>query len=348
MNATKQINFTFKTNEYRKHSKSQLEDLSFTMGSYENHQQPPFIKLCHFYLDYLIKKDTEQIFKSIDEVIEKDPSYVEVIKHPMDFKKIREKLGKNQYQDLKSFKNDVDLIWQNCIQYNGTRSDVGLYSLQLRSNFNELWDIHNSITENTAKDAFRSIKLKDEARSLLDNTITDLFRFPKHPPFRPIIPEKSKRVKDKSSVIRHPIEIKTDRLNENLTADEKQKLARKIDNCIPALLGDVIDILRESLHIDISKENIIPFSDIDTPVLRRIEAVMREAKDKESSVKRMYQNEQMPPEKQIEILKRELKKFDDLLSKKFTGGSESSSDNDTDTADSSDMDNTSSSEDSDS
>lgn len=345
-----QMNFTFKVNDYRKRSNSSLPPLTFFMGSYEDHPQPPFVRLCHYYLDYLIKKDIDENFKTIDDVIDRNSSYTEIIKHPMDFLKIREKLNKNQYQDIKEFKNDVDLIWQNCIQFNGTSSDISLYSMRLRSNFNELWDLHNRITGNSAKDALRSIELNDKAKSIMENTNIDLFKFPDHPIIRQIVQEKPKRTKEKSSThsIRHPIEVKSDRLNVNLTAEEKQKLARRIDNCIPALLGDVIDILRDSLHLDLSKENTIPFSDIETPVLRKIEAVMNESKDKEISVKRMYQNEQMPSEKQLEILKRESKKFEELLSKKFTGGSESSSDNDTDTADSSDMDNTSSSEDSDS
>lgn len=345
-----QMSFTFKVNDYRKRSNQSLPPLTFYMGSYKDNPQPPFVKLCHYYLDYLMKKDINENFRTIDDVINRDSSYAEIVKHPMDFLKIREKLNRNQYQDIKEFKYDVDLIWQNCIQFNGTFSEIGIYSMRLRSNFNELWDLHNSIKDGSVKDALRSIKLKDDAKSVSDDTNIDLFKFPPHPIVTKPAPEKIKRIKEKSVThsIRHPIEVKSERLNENLTADEKQKLARRIDNCIPALLGDVIDILRDSLNLDLSKENIIPFSDIGTPVLRKIEAVMKEAKNKEQSVKRMYQNEQMPSEKQLEILKRENKKFEELLSKKFTGGSESSSDNDTDTADSSDMDNTSSSEDTDS
>lgn len=347
MSSTKpHLSFTFEANEYRKRSKESLPPLSFSMGGNRKNRQPLFVRLGYLYLDYLMKRDYEDKFKMIDD---RDENYAQVIKHPMDFYKIREKLNKNQYNDLNSFKKDVDLIGENCIQYNDRNSPIVQYSLKLQSDFNEIWNLHNSLFGNKIDDALRALELRDEAKSSIDSMQLDSFKFPDHPVIHQIVQEKPRRVKEKRVVqnIRKPIEV-NERLNENLTADEKQKLAKKIDELIPALLGDVIDILKDSLNLDLTQENIIPFSDIDTPVLRRIEAVVKEAKGKEQSVKRMYQNFQMPSEEQIKILKNESKKFEDLLSKRFTVGSDTSSDNDTDTADSSDMDNTSSSGDSDS
>lgn len=47
------------------------------------------------------------------------PMYYEVIKDPMDFSKIKENIGNGKYQSLSQFQADVNLVFQNCICFNG-------------------------------------------------------------------------------------------------------------------------------------------------------------------------------------------------------------------------------------
>ncbi len=44
------------------------------------------------------------------------PDYYEVIKKPMDLRIVQKKIGK--YNTFEEFKADLDLIWNNCLEYN--------------------------------------------------------------------------------------------------------------------------------------------------------------------------------------------------------------------------------------
>ncbi|KAH9410896.1 bromodomain-containing protein [Ordospora pajunii] len=44
------------------------------------------------------------------------PDYYEVIKRPMDLSIVQKKIGK--YNTFEEFKDDLDLIWSNCLEYN--------------------------------------------------------------------------------------------------------------------------------------------------------------------------------------------------------------------------------------
>ncbi|KAH8827798.1 hypothetical protein DL96DRAFT_1709124 [Flagelloscypha sp. PMI_526] len=46
------------------------------------------------------------------------PDYYEVIAHPMDFQTMAKKVKAKQYKSKAEFKDDLDLIWGNCLQYN--------------------------------------------------------------------------------------------------------------------------------------------------------------------------------------------------------------------------------------
>lgn len=47
------------------------------------------------------------------------PDYHDIIKIPMDFLTIKEKLKKHGYYKIEEFILDVQLVFSNCIKYNG-------------------------------------------------------------------------------------------------------------------------------------------------------------------------------------------------------------------------------------
>lgn len=54
------------------------------------------------------------------------PKYYDIIKAPMDFSKISQKLSTFQYQNVGEFIQDMNLVFMNCSRYNA----VGLkYSI---------------------------------------------------------------------------------------------------------------------------------------------------------------------------------------------------------------------------
>jgi len=50
--------------------------------------------------------------------------YFDIIQNPMDFGTIKEKLSHHKYLNMQHFLQDVELVFSNCILYNGENSQV--------------------------------------------------------------------------------------------------------------------------------------------------------------------------------------------------------------------------------
>ena len=60
--------------------------------------------------------------------------YYDIVKNPMDFTTIKEKLNNSAYQNLAEFKKDAHLVFDNCILYNG-ENDYGSSANKMRTEF---------------------------------------------------------------------------------------------------------------------------------------------------------------------------------------------------------------------
>ncbi|XP_017547752.1 bromodomain adjacent to zinc finger domain protein 2B isoform X1 [Pygocentrus nattereri] len=67
------------------------------------------------------------------------PGYRKVIKKPMDFSTIREKLSNSLYQNLETFIIDVNLVFDNCEKFNEDNSDIGRAGHNMRRFFQQRW-----------------------------------------------------------------------------------------------------------------------------------------------------------------------------------------------------------------
>jgi len=50
--------------------------------------------------------------------------YHDIIKKPMDFGTIKENLKRHFYMNMQQFLKDIELVFENCILYNGESSQV--------------------------------------------------------------------------------------------------------------------------------------------------------------------------------------------------------------------------------
>jgi len=66
------------------------------------------------------------------------PDYFDVIKSPKDFSMIKSKLANNVYSNFNEFKGEMELVFSNCITYNGENSDYGVIAKNIRDEFNKL------------------------------------------------------------------------------------------------------------------------------------------------------------------------------------------------------------------
>ncbi|XP_064820634.1 bromodomain adjacent to zinc finger domain protein 2B-like isoform X10 [Oncorhynchus masou masou] len=68
------------------------------------------------------------------------PGYKKVIRKPMDFYTIREKLVHSQYLNLETFIIDVNLVFDNCERFNEDNSDIGRAGHNMRRFFENRWN----------------------------------------------------------------------------------------------------------------------------------------------------------------------------------------------------------------
>ncbi|KFV18136.1 Bromodomain adjacent to zinc finger domain protein 2B, partial [Tauraco erythrolophus] len=67
------------------------------------------------------------------------PGYKKVIKKPMDFSTIRDKLSSGLYPNLEAFSLDVRLVFDNCETFNEDDSDIGRAGHNMRKYFEKKW-----------------------------------------------------------------------------------------------------------------------------------------------------------------------------------------------------------------
>ncbi|MEQ2312941.1 hypothetical protein AMECASPLE_036588, partial [Ameca splendens] len=67
------------------------------------------------------------------------PGYRKVIKKPMDFSTIKEKLTNNLYLNLENFIVDVNLVFDNCQRFNEDDSEIGRAGHRMRRFFDKRW-----------------------------------------------------------------------------------------------------------------------------------------------------------------------------------------------------------------
>ena len=88
-------------------------------------------------------RDAELFHKPVDPVELNIPNYFDIIKKPMDFSTVKKKLSNYSYTNLKEYCDDMDLIFNNCILYNGINSYVGEMCLRVKNEYKNLCEKFN-------------------------------------------------------------------------------------------------------------------------------------------------------------------------------------------------------------
>lgn len=92
-------------------------------------------------MNTLWKHNTAWIFyEPVDPEKLNVPDYYDIIKNPMDLGTIKAKLSSNQYTSMRDFVQDVQLVFDNCILYNGESSSVSQMCKSVREEFHKLYD----------------------------------------------------------------------------------------------------------------------------------------------------------------------------------------------------------------
>jgi bromodomain-containing factor 1 len=65
--------------------------------------------------------------------------YPKIVKYPMDFGTVKRKLAFNGYEHEDEFKCDMNLVFDNCILYNGMQSPYGKIAMEMKLEFNTMY-----------------------------------------------------------------------------------------------------------------------------------------------------------------------------------------------------------------
>jgi len=109
-----------------KKKKYQLE-LKFCEGLIQEIMKPKYQKFSYPFLN------------PVDAVALNIPSYLKIIKKPMDFGTIEKNLKAGQYQNAKDFHVDAQLVFQNCFKFNPEGDEVNRMGKELNAVFEKLW-----------------------------------------------------------------------------------------------------------------------------------------------------------------------------------------------------------------
>ncbi|PVI07275.1 Bromodomain-containing protein [Periconia macrospinosa] len=117
------------------------KDLPYSKPRKKKYQHE--LKFCESVLTELMKpkyaKFSYPFMSPVDPVALNIPSYLKIIKKPMDFGTIEKQLKEGQYQSAKEFHNDCLLVFNNCFKFNPEGDEVNKMGKQLNELFNNLW-----------------------------------------------------------------------------------------------------------------------------------------------------------------------------------------------------------------
>lgn len=318
------FSFVFDPRKYRQ-LRTSVPPLKFTCSALAKDSLPPKLRYCYQFYEYLYNykcgKDDTAIFR-LPVSDEQAANYSKVIKNPIDLSTIRKKILSSRYTSKDEFKSDVDLMWDNCITYNGQDSEIGLLAARIRMDFDNVWAIHNAIKE--PEEPKEALKLLEETQQLFKEareSIKSTYAFPELIQVKSEHPIKQKTSHERApQVIEQPTE---EEMKSPMSTDEKYALAKAIDLMPIELLGQVINILKDHPWFKSDEEVKIPFSEIDNAMLRRIEKYVKANADKENQVRRMYP-EKVPAQDQIKYIQAQLDIVTELISHKTVVGESSS------------------------
>ncbi|KAF2190584.1 Bromodomain-containing protein [Zopfia rhizophila CBS 207.26] len=102
------------------------------------------LKFCESVMTEIMKpkyqKFSYPFLKPVDPVALNIPTYLKIVKKPMDFGTIEKNLKEGQYQTAKDFYNDALLVFNNCYKFNIEGDEVHRMGKMLHELFNSLWN----------------------------------------------------------------------------------------------------------------------------------------------------------------------------------------------------------------
>ncbi|KAL0014498.1 hypothetical protein SO802_001567 [Lithocarpus litseifolius] len=183
------------------------------------------MKQCEALLKRLMSHQHSWVFNTpVDAVKLNIPDYYTVIKRPMDFGTIKNKLASGAYSSPLDFHADVKLTFNNAMTYNPPGNDVHLMADTLNKYFEVRW---------------KSIEKK------LPKTDAQLLAAKSGPCEDTEIAKKVTPPSKKRKIASMPVEIVQKPVKHVMTAEERRSLGRELESLLGEIPVHIIDFLRE-------------------------------------------------------------------------------------------------------
>ncbi|KAF3008846.1 hypothetical protein E8E13_010869 [Curvularia kusanoi] len=119
------------------------KDLPYASAKPRKKKYQQELKFCESVLTEIVKPKyagvTFPFMTPVDPVALNIPSYLKIIKKPMDFGTIERNFKAGMYQSAKDFHADCMLVFQNCYKFNPEGDAVNAMGHQMEDLFNKLW-----------------------------------------------------------------------------------------------------------------------------------------------------------------------------------------------------------------
>ena len=121
-------------------NKENLQKMSDEITDEDIKMQDNWEKIAKKLMNTLWKfRDSDLFHKPVDPLELNIPDYFNIIKNPMDFSTIKKKLNNFTYTNLKEFCADMDLVFENCYNYNGKQTTIGDACTRVKNEYNKLF-----------------------------------------------------------------------------------------------------------------------------------------------------------------------------------------------------------------
>ena len=165
------------------------------------------------------------------------PDYLDVIKKPMDFGTIRHNLTQGLYTSINDFKNDCQLVFHNCYQYNRPGEPVYVAGQRLEAKFSDLWRVN--VEQNVELSGTGKVKtavLSDADLQKMSTLIRELITADAYTLFSKPVDPISLNIPNYFDVITHPMDFGT----------IQQKLSHGIYKDLISVANDIALVFQNS------------------------------------------------------------------------------------------------------
>lgn len=189
------------------------------------------MKQCEVLLNRLMGHEFSWVFNKPVDVVELNiPDYFNVIKHPMDFGTIKNKLLSGQYSDLLGFASDVRLTLANAMTYNPPGNDVHFMAKTLSKFFEMRW---------------KSIEKKIPA-AVEENLPPNSGVIVERETAIAMPPSKKAKATPVENAMKSENKVKQENIKRVMSDVEKQKLSADLEPLLTDLPDHIVDFLKES------------------------------------------------------------------------------------------------------